>query len=72
MIDHGVRLIGVNTPSVNRPPYDAHLAILGAGALIVENLTNLDAITGHEFDLIITPLAIVGRDASPVRAVAIV
>ena len=64
-------LIGVDTPSVDRPPFEAHLAILGAGALIVENLTNLDAIGPEVFQLIATPLKILGRDGSPVRAVAI-
>jgi arylformamidase len=72
MIDRGVVLIGVDTPSVDRAPYDAHLAILGSGALIVENLTNLDAITAEVFQLIATPLAIHGRDGSPVRAIAVV
>ncbi len=70
MIDHGVQLIGVDTPSVDRSPFDAHLAILGADALIVENLTNLDALPAGVFELIATPLRIVGRDGSPVRAVA--
>ncbi len=70
MMDCGVRLVGVDTPSVDRPPYEAHLAILGSGAVIVENLTNLDALSGDEFELIATPLAILGRDGSPVRALA--
>jgi kynurenine formamidase len=69
MMDCGVRLVGVDTPSVDRPPYDAHLAILGAGAVIVENLTNLDDLP-DEFELIATPIAILGRDGSPVRALA--
>jgi arylformamidase len=71
MVDCGVRLVGVDTPSVDRPPYDAHLAFLGAGTLIVENLTNLDAITSDVFELIVVPLKILGRDASPVRALAV-
>ena len=71
-VDDGLRraLVGVDTPSVDRPPYEAHLAILGSGAVIVENLTNLDALSGDEFELIATPLAILGRDGSPVRALA--
>ena len=70
LVDCGVELVGVDTPSVDRPPFPAHLELLGAGLLIVENLTNLDAITGDEFELIALPLAIAGRDGSPVRAVA--
>jgi kynurenine formamidase len=40
--------------------------------LIVENLTNLDAIPGDAFELVATPLKVLGRDGSPVRAIAIV
>ena len=71
LVDHGVVLVGVDTPSVDRPPYDAHLTLLGAGLLIVENLTNLDAIPSDVFELVATPLRIAGRDGSPVRALAI-
>lgn len=72
LVDHGVVLVGVDTPSVDRDPYEAHLAFLGAGLLIVENLTNLDAIHGEVFELVAIPLRVAGRDGSPVRAIAIV
>ncbi len=72
LVDCGVFLVGVDTPSVDRPPFAAHVALLGAGVLIVENLTNLDAISGDMFQLLATPLKILGRDGSPVRALAIV
>jgi arylformamidase len=72
LVDCGVQLVGVDTPSVDRPPFEAHLELLGNDVLIVENLTNLDAVPGDTFDLIATPLAILGRDGSPVRAIAIV
>ena len=49
LVDCGVELVGVDTPSVDRPPFEAHLALLGDGVLIVENLTNLDAIPGDAF-----------------------
>ena len=39
---------------------------------IVENLTNLDAITSPEFELIASPLKLAGRDGSPLRALAVV
>lgn len=71
LVECGVVLVGVDTPSVDREPFDAHLALLGNDVLIVENLTNLDAIPGDLFDLIALPLAITGRDGSPVRAVAL-
>jgi arylformamidase len=72
LVDWGVQLVGVDTPSVDRPPFEAHLALLGHGVLIVENLTNLDAIPVDAFQLVALPLKILGRDGSPVRAVALV
>lgn len=67
----GVGLAAVDMPSVDREPYPAHRILLGAGVLIVENLTNLEAIGADRFLLIVLPLKLVGRDGSPVRAVAI-
>jgi arylformamidase len=72
LVDCGVQLVAVDMPSVDRAPYPAHHILLGAGVLIVENLTNLDAIGASEFQLIVLPLKLVGRDGSPVRAVAAV
>lgn len=70
LIECGVHLVGVDTPSVDRPPFGAHLAFLGNGMVIVENLTNLIAIPGKEFYLTVLPLKLAGGDGSPVRAVA--
>jgi arylformamidase len=70
LVDCGVVLVGVDTPSVDRPPFEAHLTLLGNNVIIVENLTNLDAIETSTFELIAVPLRILGRDGSPVRAVA--
>ena len=70
LVDCGVGLIGVDFPSVDRPPHEAHLVLLGNDLLIVENLTNLAAIGTRPFDFSAIPLAIVGRDGSPVRAFA--
>jgi kynurenine formamidase len=70
LVDCGVVLIGVDTPSVDRHPFAAHLVLLGNDVLIVENLTNLERISSEMFHFAAIPLRIVGRDASPVRAVA--
>jgi len=72
LVDCGINLIGVDMPSVDRPPFPAHLAFLGNGIAIVENLTNLDAVEADEFQLAVLPLKLMGRDASPVRAIAFV
>jgi kynurenine formamidase len=70
LISRSVHLIGLDTPSVDREPNPAHYAILGAHAVIVENLTNLEQITQSPFELIVQPLPLRGLDGSPVRAVA--
>jgi len=68
----GTQLVAVDMPSVDRAPYPAHRILLGAGVLIVENLTNLEAIGADLFRLVALPLKLAGRDGSPVRAAAIV
>jgi kynurenine formamidase len=70
LVKNEVMLVGVDFPSVDQRPNEAHLELLGNGVLILENLTNLDALVGRNFDIIAAPLAFAGRDGSPVRAVA--
>lgn len=72
LVDCGVHLVGVDTPSVDRPPFAAHLVLLGNNVVILENLTNLDAIATPLFQLIALPLKLTGREASPVRAIAMI
>lgn len=72
LVERGVQLVGVDMPSVDQAPYEAHRALLGAGVLIVENLTNLESIGAELFHFIVLPLKLAGRDGSPVRAVAVV
>lgn len=68
----GVHLVGVDMPSVDRSPFPSHLELLGSGIVIVENLTNLDAIGEEVFQLSAVPLKLKGRDGSPVRAFALI
>lgn len=67
----GVVLVGVDFPSADRPPFPAHEVLLKNDVVILENLTNLDAVAGPVFRLSAIPLRITGRDGSPVRAIAI-
>ena len=70
LVRSGARLVGIDTPSVDHhPPSAVHLALLGAGAVIVENLINLDQL-GSSCEFIVLPLPLVGVDGSPVRAIA--
>lgn len=71
LVDCAIELIGIDTPSVDYSPYDAHFVLLGNDVLIVENLTNLDQIGQPLFEFAAIPLKITGRDGSPVRAIAV-
>lgn len=68
---HGVRLVGIDTPSLdpqNSKTMDAHHAVLAADMRILEGLV-LDDVPAGRYELIALPLPIVGADASPVRAI---
>jgi arylformamidase len=67
----GVRLIGIDTPSVDlfeSKDLPAHQACLHCNVAILEGLVLRDVTEGH-YDLIALPLKLVGFDASPVRAI---
>jgi arylformamidase len=67
----GVRLIGVDSPSLDpqaSKTMDAHLAVLAADMRVLEGLV-LDDVPPGEYELIALPLKLAGLDASPVRAI---
>ncbi len=67
----GVRLVGVDVPSIdplNSPTLDAHHLLFAAGGGVLENL-DLSGVASGRYDLCAPPLKIVGGDAAPVRAV---
>lgn len=74
----GVRTVGIDAFSVDPTPpdvsaarFDAHLSILGAGGVIVENLTDLDALGQLREPVVsVLPLSLARADGAPVRAVA--
>lgn len=67
----GVRLIGVDSPSLDpeeSKSMDAHHAVLAADMRILEGLV-LDDVPPGDYELIALPLKLAGLDAAPVRAV---
>lgn len=71
MHERGVRLIGIDTPSVDlfeSKDLPAHNRFLAHDMAILEGLVLKDVPEG-EYELIALPLKLVGFDASPVRAV---
>lgn len=80
LVATGLRTVGIDAFSVDetvqsgRPAagFPAHSALLGAGGVLVENLTDLAALEGErEIVLSVLPLRLAGADGSPVRAVAV-
>lgn len=69
--EQGVRLLGVDTPSVDpleSKEMDAHHSLHDHGVFILENLVLGDVESG-DYELIALPLALQDADGSPVRAV---
>ncbi len=67
----GVKLIGVDTPSLDpetSKTMDAHKQVLAADMRILEGLV-LDDVLPGKYELVALPLRIAGADASPVRAI---
>jgi arylformamidase len=67
----GVRLVGIDTPSVDlfdSKDLPAHQMVLQHDMAILEGLV-LDAVPDGVYELIALPLPLVGFDASPVRAI---
>jgi arylformamidase len=68
---HGLRLLGVDAPSVDArdsKTLAGHRALFGGGAVVLENL-DLSEVEAGEYELTAYPLKIAGLDAAPVRAV---
>ncbi len=78
LLDAGVRTIGIDAINLDETPDDGHPGagfpvhhlIARAAGVICENLTNLDAVRSARPTVSLLPLAFVGTDGAPVRAVA--
>ncbi|MET3108728.1 arylformamidase [Oxalobacteraceae bacterium GrIS 2.11] len=71
LASHGVRLIGIDTPSLDpqdSKTLDAHHAVEAHCMAILEGIV-LDEIDPGDYELIALPLKLSGLDASPVRAI---
>ncbi len=71
LVEAGVKLVGMDYLSIEKfgaTPAMAHLALLGAGVVILEGI-DLSKVEAGEYGLICLPLPIRGCDGSPCRAV---
>jgi arylformamidase len=71
LVDHGVRLVGIDYLSVEAFGADeplAHRALLGAGVVIVEGLDLREPPPG-DYELWCLPIKVAGADGAPARVV---
>ncbi|MGE5494167.1 MAG: cyclase family protein [Burkholderiales bacterium] len=70
--EHGINLIGLESPSVNAIKHaEIHTLLLQNDIYVVESLANAEEITAEYVELYAVPLKFKGLDGSPVRAFAI-
>jgi kynurenine formamidase len=75
LVDHGVKVFGVDSPSPDNPAsrtYPCHMMCRAEGITHYENLAQLELLLDRPFTFAGFPLRIRGGTGSPVRAVAIV
>lgn len=73
LISKNINLVGIDSPSIDRGidgKFSVHRILSKNNVLIVENLFNLEKISGIHFKLIVLPLKLKDATGSPVRAIA--
>lgn len=68
LVSREISMVGVDTGTVDPPPFTVHKILLGGDVLIIENLTNLEQLP-RDFTIIALPLNL-GLDGSPCRVIA--
>ena len=74
LVDRGIKLMGVDMSGIetHEVPNNAfHNILFGRGVPLIENLTNLQALTKARVMLIALPIAVEGLEAIPLRVVAL-
>jgi len=69
LIRRRVKILGVDLPSPDKPPFAVHDRVLGANIPLVENLTNLWELEMLQFEVMAFPVRI-SAEGCPVRVVA--
>ena len=70
LIESEIKILGLDTPSPDTPPFSIHKLLFKNNILIIENLTNLEELLDYEnFEVYAFPPKF-ETDSSPVRVVA--
>jgi len=69
LLSQKIKILGMDMPAPDYPPFTFHKALLANDIFVLENLTNLQSLSGmNDFEVIALPLKL-SAEASPVRAV---
>jgi kynurenine formamidase len=74
LADQGMKLMGVDASGVEVPGSEEHVnhrALFERGIPLIENLTNLDRLSGPRVVVYALPIAVRGLEAFPLRVVAV-
>jgi kynurenine formamidase len=74
VIDRGISAIGVDGPSadpVDSTTYELHRVWLGAGRMIIENVTNLEQLP-ERVQVVVAPMKVRDANGAPARIFALV
>jgi kynurenine formamidase len=74
LIDRGISAVGFDGPSadpVDSTTFDLHRVWLGAGRMIIENLTNLEQLPPR-VQVVVAPMKVRGANGAPTRIFALV
>ncbi len=70
LVERRVKMVGMDLPSPDGPPFEIHKMLLEKGILIIENMANMEELLGLDrFEVMAIPLKI-RAEASPARVVA--
>ena len=69
LVDKKVKMVGIDSFSPDKAPFQVHKRMLSNDVLILDNLVNLDKITSKRFKLYAFPLKL-ENDGAPCRVVA--
>ena len=78
LVDCGVDVLGMDTPSPDDPAHGQgsevdspnHQLLLSAGVVLLEYLANLHELAASEVFLVALPLPVEGGDGAPMRVIA--
>ena len=70
LVKKKVKIVGIDSSSPDKSPWEIHDLLLKNNILIIENLTNLEKLIGKRVELIVLPLKIENADGAPCRVIA--